>query len=67
MTEFPTLPRDFTFGVASASYQVEGAVNEDGRGRSVWDTFCDLPGAIAGGASGAVACDHYRGCRASIC
>ena len=60
MTEFPTLPRDFTFGVASASYQVEGAVTEDGRGRSVWDTFCDRPGAIVGGASGAVACDHYH-------
>ena len=66
MTEFPTLPRDFTFGVASASYQVEGAVTEDGRGRSVWDTFCDKPGAIAGGASGAVACDHYHRYREDV-
>jgi len=66
MTEFPQLPRDFTFGVASAAYQVEGAVNEDGRGRSVWDTFCDKPGVIAGGASGAVACDHYHRYREDV-
>ncbi len=66
MTEFPTLPSDFTFGVASASYQVEGAVTEDGRGRSVWDTFCEQPGAIAGGASGAVACDHYHRYREDV-
>ena len=66
MTEFPALPKDFTFGVASASYQVEGAVTEDGRGRSVWDTFCERPGAIAGGASGAVACDHYHRYREDV-
>ena len=66
MTEFPLLPKDFTFGVASAAYQVEGAVNEDGRGRSVWDTFCDRPGAIAGDASGAVACDHYHRYREDV-
>jgi beta-glucosidase len=66
VTDFPTLPRDFTFGVASAAYQVEGAVNADGRGRSVWDTFCDKPGVIAGGASGAVACDHYHRYREDV-
>jgi beta-glucosidase len=66
MTEFPSLPRDFTFGVASASYQVEGAVTEDGRGRSVWDTFCERPGAIANGDSGAVACDHYHRFREDV-
>lgn len=66
MPDFPPLPRDFTFGVASAAYQVEGAVNEDGRGRSVWDTFCDKPGAIAGDASGAVACDHYHRYREDV-
>ena len=66
MTDFPSLPKDFTFGVASAAYQVEGAVNEDGRGRSVWDTFCDRPGAVVGGESGAVACDHYHRYREDV-
>ena len=66
MPEFPSLPSDFTFGVASASHQVEGAVTEDGRGRSVWDTFCERPGAIANGESGAVACDHYHRYREDV-
>jgi beta-glucosidase len=48
------------YGVATASYQVEGAVDEDGRGRSIWDTLCDRPGAIRDGSSGAVACDQYH-------
>jgi beta-glucosidase len=60
MTDFPSLPKDFVFGVSSASYQIEGAVDEDGRGRSVWDTFCDVPGKVANGDTGAVACDHYH-------
>ncbi|HET7277033.1 MAG TPA: family 1 glycosylhydrolase [Dermatophilaceae bacterium] len=55
-----TLPQDFLFGTATASYQVEGAVTEGGRGRSVWDDFCDRPGAIRDGSSGTVACDHYH-------
>ncbi|MDU0315118.1 beta-glucosidase [Phycicoccus sp. M110.8] len=63
---FPELPQGFLFGVASASYQVEGAVDEDGRGRSVWDTFCDRPGAIANGDTGAVACDHYHRYREDV-
>jgi beta-glucosidase len=50
----------FMWGVATASYQIEGAVAEDGRGESVWDRFCQQPGAIADGSSGAVACDHYH-------
>jgi beta-glucosidase len=53
-------PDGFLWGVATAAYQVEGAVDEGGRGRSVWDTFCERPGAIADGSSGAVACDHYH-------
>jgi beta-glucosidase len=53
-------PVGFRFGVAMASYQIEGAVNEDGRGESIWDTFCRRPGAVAGGDTGDVACDHYH-------
>ena len=47
-------------GVASASYQIEGAVAEDGRGVSVWDTFSAEPGRVRGGDDGAVACDSYH-------
>ncbi|MFI6760818.1 GH1 family beta-glucosidase [Micromonospora sp. NPDC050417] len=53
-------PEGFVWGSATASYQVEGAVDIDGRGRSIWDTFCEVPGAVAGGDTGAVACDHYH-------
>jgi len=51
---------DFLWGAASASYQVEGAVNEDGRGMSVWDMFCKESGRIIDGSSGEIACDHYH-------
>ncbi len=51
---------DFSWGVATAAYQVEGAVTEDGRGPSVWDTFCAEPGRVKDGDTGAVACDHYH-------
>jgi beta-glucosidase len=54
------LPAEFRFGTSTASYQIEGAVSEDGRGPSVWDTFCAEPGRIVDGSSGAVACDHYH-------
>jgi beta-glucosidase len=53
-------PDGFVWGAATAAYQVEGAVAEDGRGPSIWDTFCARDGAIAGGDTGEVACDHYR-------
>lgn len=53
-------PEDFVWGAATASYQVEGAVNEDGRSESIWDVFARVPGAVYGGESGAVACDHYH-------
>jgi beta-glucosidase len=59
-TTTSTLPSDFLWGFATASYQIEGAVDEDGRGPSIWDTFCEIPGKIAGGASGEVACDSYH-------
>ncbi|MDY0816198.1 GH1 family beta-glucosidase [Kitasatospora purpeofusca] len=54
------LPADFRWGVATAAYQIEGAVDEDGRGPSVWDTFAARPGAVRDGHTGAVACDHYH-------
>jgi beta-glucosidase len=54
------LPEGFVFGTSTASYQIEGAVTEDGRGPSIWDTFCAEPGRINDASSGAVACDHYH-------
>jgi beta-glucosidase len=53
-------PRDFAWGVATAAYQIEGAVAEDGRGESVWDRFCATEGNVRNGDSGAVACDFYH-------
>jgi beta-glucosidase len=51
---------DFRWGVATAAYQIEGAVDEGGRGPSVWDTFSAEPGRVRDGDTGAVACDHYH-------
>ncbi|MFI7599500.1 GH1 family beta-glucosidase [Actinoplanes sp. NPDC049681] len=53
-------PPSFKWGVATSSYQIEGAVAEDGRTPSIWDTFCRVPGAVVGGDNGDVACDHYH-------
>ncbi|WP_433533226.1 GH1 family beta-glucosidase [Micromonospora sp. CA-263727] len=55
-----TFPDGFRWGVATSAYQIEGATDADGRTASIWDTFCQVPGAVAGGESGAVACDHYH-------
>jgi beta-glucosidase len=55
-----TFPAGFLWGAATASYQIEGAVAEDGRAPSIWDTFARLPGAVAGGDNGDIACDHYH-------
>ncbi|WP_345205839.1 GH1 family beta-glucosidase [Fodinibacter luteus] len=55
-----TFPDGFLWGAATASYQIEGATTEDGRGRSIWDTFSAVPGKVAGGDTGEVACDHYH-------
>ncbi len=54
------LPDDFWLGAATAAYQIEGAATEDGRGASIWDTFSHTPGAVLGGDTGDVACDHYH-------
>ncbi|MDI3344879.1 MULTISPECIES: GH1 family beta-glucosidase [unclassified Streptomyces] len=54
------LPAGFTWGVATAAYQIEGAVAEDGRAPSIWDTFSHTPGKVDGGDTGDVACDHYH-------
>ena len=62
----PTLPADFVWGTATASYQIEGAVAEDGRRPSIWDTFARTPGAIADGTTGDVADDHYHRYAADI-
>jgi beta-glucosidase len=59
-----TFPQGFTWGAATASYQIEGAVAEDGRTPSIWDTFSATPGAITDGSSGAIACDSYHRCGA---
>lgn len=53
-------PKDFIWGAATASYQIEGAAKEDGKGPSVWDTFSHTPGKVANGETGDIACDHYH-------
>lgn len=55
-----TFPKDFTWGTATASYQVEGAIHEGGRTASIWDTYCAVPGNILDGSSGEFACDQYH-------
>lgn len=55
-----TFPKDFLWGSATAAYQVEGAVNEDGRKPTIWDTFSHTPGKTVNGATGDVADDHYH-------
>ncbi|MDR1808689.1 MAG: beta-glucosidase [Propionibacteriaceae bacterium] len=60
MTTTRTFPPDFIWGTATASYQVEGAGREDGRTPDIWDTFCAVPGNIADGSNGSVACDQYH-------
>jgi len=53
-------PEGFCWGVSTASYQIEGAASEDGKGKSVWDAFAGVPGNVADGKTGEVACDHYH-------
>ncbi|MDQ3396827.1 MAG: family 1 glycosylhydrolase, partial [Deinococcota bacterium] len=56
----PTFPKDFIWGASTASYQIEGAWAEAGKGLSIWDTFAHTPGKVAHGHTGDVACDHYH-------
>jgi beta-glucosidase len=64
--ESPMHDRQFLFGVATASYQIEGAATEDGRLPSIWDTFCATPGKVLNLDNGDVACDHYHRWSADI-
>ena len=62
----PRFPAGFAWGAATSAYQIEGAVAEDGRGQSIWDTFCRKPGAIRDGHTGDVAADHYHRWREDV-
>ncbi len=53
-------PAGFRWGCATAAYQIEGAVSEDGRGPSIWDVFSHTAGKVANGDTGDVACDNYH-------
>ena len=55
-----TFPRDFLWGSATASYQIEGAAAEDGRTPSIWDTYARTPGRVRNGDTGDIATDHYH-------
>jgi beta-glucosidase len=64
--ERAAFPLDFVWGVATSAYQIEGAADRDGRGPSIWDRYCRVPGAIRDGSSGDVAADHYRRWREDV-
>ena len=59
-------PADFVWGASTSSYQIEGAVDEDGRGKSIWDVFSHTPGRVKNGDTGDIACDHYHRWRDDI-
>jgi beta-glucosidase len=61
-----SFPPGFAWGAATAAYQIEGAVREDGRGVSVWDTFSHTPGKVQGGDTGDIACDSYHRYREDV-
>ena len=55
-----SFPADFVWGASTSSYQIEGAVDEDGRGKSIWDVFSHTPGRVKNNDTGDIACDHYH-------
>jgi beta-glucosidase len=55
-----TFPNNFLWGTATSSYQIEGASDIGGKGPSIWDAYCQIPGKIANGDTGKIACDHYH-------
>ncbi|WP_312550276.1 GH1 family beta-glucosidase [Massilia sp.] len=59
-------PDDFVWGSATSAFQIEGAASADGKGPSIWDSFCTRPGAINDGSDGKVACDHYHRYREDV-
>ncbi len=59
-------PADFVWGASTSAYQIEGAVDADGRGKSIWDVFCHTPGKVKNGDTGDVACDHYHRWREDV-
>jgi len=65
-SELLTFPKDFVWGTATASYQIEGGFEQGGRKASIWDTFSHTPGMIEDGATGDVAVDHYHRYREDI-
>ena len=62
----PEFPPGFRWGVATSAYQIEGAVNEDGRGLSIWDTYAHTSGKIRNNGNGDVADDHYHRYREDV-
>lgn len=60
MSRMPQFAPGFLWGASTSSYQIEGAPTADGKGTSIWDTFCHTPGKVLDGQTGDVACDHYR-------
>ena len=62
----PRFPRDFLWGVSTSAAQIEGAVDEDGRGRSAWDVFAEGPGRIKDGSDARTATDHYHRYREDV-
>ena len=65
-TKQDKFPANFLWGAATASYQIEGAWNEDGKGESIWDRFAHTPSNVQGNDNGDVACDHYHRWREDI-
>jgi beta-glucosidase len=66
MSKINTFPPGFVWGAATASYQIEGAWNEDGKGESIWDRFSHTAGMVYQGDTGDIACDHYHRWRGDI-